>query len=133
MRASPAFVQPHRGGAIDGREIDAEEPRNRAAKTIDGLVRVPHDHEPRTRLGRRKQLQQLELSRVDILELVDEDQPELGAQLLAQLQLRMQQLDGPDDEVAKVEQAGGAEPLLVCLVGGGKRAQPLAPTGLCRQ
>ncbi len=133
LRASPAFIEPNRGGAVDGREIDTKEPRNRAAKSIDRLVRVPDDHKPRTGLGRRQQLQELELSRVDVLELVDEDQPELGAQLLAQLQLRLQQLDGPDDEVAEVEEARGAEPLLIHLVGGGKSAQPVAPTGLCRQ
>jgi len=39
------------------------------------------------RRGRRQQLKELELRRIDVLELVHEDEPELRSQLFAQLVL----------------------------------------------
>ncbi len=45
------------------------------------------------RLGWSDELQELELRRVDVLELVDQDEAELSSQLLAQPSVRLQQLD----------------------------------------
>jgi hypothetical protein len=48
------------------------------------LVRVSDHDQARPSDRGRDELEQLELGRVDVLELVDEDQPELGPQLLSQ-------------------------------------------------
>jgi len=49
------------------------------------LVRVADDHQAWTRRGRRQQLKELELRRIDVLELVHEDEAELRSELFAEL------------------------------------------------
>ena len=68
----------------------AQEARNCAAKPIDRLIRVADDDQPRMHLGRRDQAQQLELRRIHILELIDQDEPEFRPHRLAQSGRRLE-------------------------------------------
>ncbi len=107
----------------------AEQARNCATETVDRLVWIAHDHQPRLRLGRREQTQQLELSRIDVLELVDQDEPELRPQPVAQRWVGLQQLDRTRDEVAKIEEPRVCNPPLVGLIQPCQHPQPLAGAG----
>ena len=133
LRAPPALLELERVRAVCRREVDPEQPGNRAAKAVDGLVGVTDNNEVRPRFRRGEQLEELELRGVDVLELVHENEPEFGTQLFTELVLRLQQLDGADDQVAEVDHARGAEALLVGLIPGRECAKSLAPSGLGRQ
>ena len=85
------------------------------------------------RIGRRDQAQELELRGIHVLELVDEDEGELGAEPLAKARVRLQELDGTGDEVAEVDQLCGRHPLLIGLEDRRERAQPLARARLRRK
>src|SRR5207253_1730693 len=84
-----------------GREIVAQQTRNSAAETVDRLVRIADHDESRCRLRRGDQTQQLELSRVYILELVDQHESEFRLHPRAKRRTGLQQLDGFRDVVAK--------------------------------
>ena len=133
LRAPPALLELERVRAVCRREVDPEQPGNRAAKAVDGLVGVTDNHEVRTRFGRGEQVEELKLRGIDVLELVHKDEPEFGTQLFTQLVLRLQQLDCADDQVAEVDHARAAEALLVGLICGREGAKSLAPSGLGRQ
>ena len=92
LRAPPALLELERVRAVCRREVDPEQPGNRAAKAVDGLVGVTDNNEVRPRFRRGEQLEELELRGVDVLELVHEDEPEFGTQLFTELVLRLQQL-----------------------------------------
>src|SRR6266700_3752432 len=129
LRAPAALVETQRRGAVRGDEVMTEQPRHRAAKTVDRLVRVADDDQPGTGLGGSDQTQELELGRVDVLELVDEDEAELSAEPFAKRRARLQQLDRPGDQVAEIDEARRLQAALVLLVNAGKHAQTL--TGAC--
>src|ERR1700694_2361835 len=133
LRGPADLVETLCRASIDRGEVAAEQAWNRTAEPIDRLVRVADNNETRMRLGRRDQLQQLELGRVDVLELVDQDQAEPRPQHLAQRRVGLQQLDRSRDEVAKVEQAPVLQAQLVRLVGRRQHAKPLACARLCRE
>ena len=114
-------------------EVVAEQARDGAAEAVDRLVRVADDDESRACLGRRDDPQQLELRGVDVLELVDEDEPELVAHPLAEHRVGLEQFDRPRDQVAEVEEVGCLHPLLVRLVRAREHTQTLAGARLCRE
>ena len=120
-------------GAVDGAEVVAEESRHSAAKTVDRLIGIADHHQPGTRIGWSDEAQQLELRRVDVLELVDQDKLELGAHPLAKPRIGFEELDARGDEVAEIEEPRLAHALLVCLVHGCQHSQPLACARLGRQ
>ena len=104
----------------------AQQTRNSAAETVDRLVRIADHDESRCRLRRGDQTQQLELSRVYILELVDQHESEFRLHPRAKRRTGLQQLDGFRDEIAKVDQARLVHAVLIRLVSTGQHAQPLA-------
>src|SRR5207245_1639174 len=63
------------------------------------LVCVAVSDSARAPFGWSEQLQELELRRVDVLELVDEDVLDFPAHLLARLVPRLRELDAPYDQV----------------------------------
>ena len=45
LRAAVAIVEPVRRAAVDLGEVVPEQARHGAPKAVNGLVRIPHDHE----------------------------------------------------------------------------------------
>ncbi len=115
--------------AVDLGEVVAEQARHRPPKSVDGLIRVPDDHEAGARRRRREKLEQLELRWVHVLKLVNQDEPEVGAHLLTQLGVRLQELNCARDEITEVGHAAPLHLLLVRLIGGSERTQALAGAG----
>src|SRR5438309_8101005 len=68
LRAAATLVELAGRGAICGGEIVAEQAWHGAAKPVDRLVRVANHDQPRSRLWRGDEAQQLELRGVDELE-----------------------------------------------------------------
>ena len=111
----------------------AEQAWHGAAEPVDRLVRVANHDQPRSRLGRGDEAQQLELRGVDVLELVDEDQLKLRAHPVAKPWTRLQQLDRARDEVAKVDQPRLLHAVLIRLVDGGQHLQTFTRARLDRE
>src|SRR5438876_805249 len=131
LRAAATIVELAGRGPIRVGEIVAEQAWHSAAEPVDRLVRVANHDQPRSRLGRGDEAQQLELRGVDVLELVDEDQLKLCAHPVAKRCTRLQQLDRARDEVAKVDQPRllHAARDLARRAGGESEHEDLVPTG----
>src|SRR5213593_302042 len=69
LGAAPARLELPRRRAVGGDEVLAEQPGHRAAKPVDGLVRVADHDEAGAGVRRGDQPHELELSRVHVLEL----------------------------------------------------------------
>jgi len=133
LRAAAANVEHLGGASVDGWELVAEQPRHGTSETVDGLIRITDHHQAWMGFRRCQQLKQLELGGVHILELVNQDQPEMRTQPVAKDKVRLQQLDRAADQVTKVEHATPLHASVVCLVGGGENSKPFAGAGFGRQ
>src|SRR4030081_2302608 len=93
LRGAAALVEELGGAAVDGREVAAEQTRDGAPETVDRLVRIADHDQARMRRRRREELEQLELRRIDVLELVHEDEAKALPQAFAERRIRLQELD----------------------------------------
>ena len=131
--AAEVFRQ--RQPALDGNLLPkvAEDIRIGAAETIDRLLLVAHQEElSRREAAVAQRLDQFHLQRVGVLEFIDQQQPGLGSQPLAQVfAVRSgEQVPGADQQVGEVH--GRGRPLLGFIGGGhtvGDRQQPQGTLG----
>ena len=79
----------------------------RTAESIDRLLRVPDDEQP-PRLRWREQLDDLELQRVGVLELVDEEVPITPPELRSDGLVASHEVAGPNEQVMEAELAPDA-------------------------
>src|SRR5207253_10258569 len=129
-RTAVADPELDRATPVDMREVLAQESRHGAPEAVDGLVRVPDDQQPGPGRGWGQDPKELELRRVDVLELVHEDVPEL---LPVASEHRGDPLQEPDrvrHEVTKVPQVALVAPPLVSAVRGRQGTEPGWTVGL---
>src|SRR5690349_984494 len=116
--------------AIDGHEVVGEQSRHGAPEAVDRLVRVAYHDQSRSPFRWGDEPEQLELRRVDVLELVDKDETELRADSLPDRRVRLQELDSAGDQVAEVDHLRRLESLLVDAIDRCEDAQPFRAGGL---
>ena len=132
-RTSMAFLEGVGGASVRLRKVRSENSGQRAAESVDRLVGVARHDEVRSGFGGRDEAQQVELGRVDVLKLIDEDVSESAPQLLQQVGVRREQADRVCNEVPEIDHARFGESRLVVRHDGGQRLEPLASRRLGRE
>ena len=96
------------------------------AEPVDALLRVADDEEAPRRRALREAQDHLELERVGVLELVDQEVPDPALEVPPHVRPVTHEVSRPQEQVEEVE---AARPLLGEVVGGGEARRPAGEAG----